>query len=393
MSDCPLKLASLDAPHLTAIASKSGSLTFAELDRYVDALQISIQEGECLQIPITATISDIALFFALWREQASIFPFNPRIPQIAEVKYAPPQSLLLLTSGSTGAPKTAILSLDNLIANASGAIPALDLRPNDRWRLSLPLYHVGGIGIILRCILARATIVLDDDPSITHLSYVPTHLYRATPIYPKLRCLLLGGAPIHQVPKQLPIFTTYGLTEMGSMVTLNGEVLPNRELQLASDGEILVKGPCLFQQYLGQAPHTDWFATKDLGKFENGKLLITGRKDWMFISGGENIQPEEIEKELLTLPNVLEAVVIAKDDPEFGKRPIAVIKAQNMFTLEQMQHALMDRLPKYKIPIDLYFADEIPKKDNFKINRFIISQYINNQLLKNTSGQKKLPYL
>jgi acyl-coenzyme A synthetase/AMP-(fatty) acid ligase len=58
-----------------------------------------------------------------------------------------------------------------------------------------------------------------------------------------------------------------------------------------------------------------------------------------------------------------------------------------------MQHALMERLPKYKIPIDLHFVDEIPKKSNFKINRFIVSQLVNNQLLANTSGQKKVPYL
>ena len=363
--DCPLKEAARDAPHQIAILPNR--ITFAELDKYVDQITY---------IPLIVkgppSVHVIALFFAAWRRGLPIFPVNPRLPN---VPMSTASSLLLLTSGSTGAPKIAMLSLSNLIANAMGAIPALDLRPNDQWRLTLPLYHVGGIGIIIRCILARATIVLTDSPDITHLSCVPTHLYRATPTYKKLRCLLVGGAPIPSYP--FPVSTTYGLTEMSSMVTLNGKVLPGREVRLGEDGEIWVKGPCLFQGYLGEKPQKDWFATGDLGRFDNGNLHILGRKDWMFISGGENIQPEEIERELLALPEVLEAVVVGKEDPEFGKRPVAVVRAQQPFDLKRMQTALTDRLPKYKIPIALHIFDEIPKKNDFKVDRFILSQLIN----------------
>ena len=99
----------------------------------------------------------------------------------------------------------------------------------------------------------------------------------------------------------------------------------------------------------------------------------------MFISGGENIQPEEIERKLLALPGVLEAVVIGKDDPEFGKRPVAVIRVQQPFDLKRMQDTLTDRLPKYKIPIEWHIFDEIPKKNDFKVDRFILSQLINNK--------------
>jgi O-succinylbenzoic acid--CoA ligase len=375
---CPLKEAARDAPNHLAILSKDFSLSFAELDHLADSKNPSLL---------------IAQFFAAWRKNSFLFPTNPRLPIKAQIKEAPPRSLLLYTSGSTADPKIAVLSLENLLANASTAIGPLNLKPGDQWRLTLPLYHVGGIGIILRCILARATIVLDDSPDITHLSYVPTHLYRATPVYKKLRCLLLGGAPIGSYPKHLPVYTTYGLTEMGSMVALNGHILPNREVKLASDGEILVGGPCLFQGYFGAPPPTHWFPTGDLGRFENGKLELIGRKDWMFISGGENIQPEEIEQELLALPNIIEAAVLPIDDPEFGKRPVAVIKADNPFDLKWMQDRLSKRLPKYKIPIALLFIDEMPRKDNFKLNRFILSQYINSQLDRKKSGQKKSAYL
>lgn len=384
---CPLKDAARNAPNQIAILSKDCTLTFAELDRYVDTIKPSFLVKEPISVHL------IAKFFAAWRQDSSIFPINPHLPQTPPAPDAPPHSLLLFTSGSTGSPKIARLSLPNLLANASGAIPALDLKPGDQWRLTLPLYHVGGIGIMLRCILARATIVLDDSPNITHLSYVPTHLYRATPIYKHLRCLLLGGAPISSYPKHLPVCTTYGLTEMASMVTLNGKVLPHREVRLAEDGEILVRGPCLFQGYLGETPPLEWFPTKDLGRIENGKLEIIGRKDWMFISGGENIQPEEIEREILTLPDILEAVVLPIDDPEFGKRPVAVVRSLSSFDLKQLQLHLSKRLPKFKIPIKLYFVDEMPQKNNFKLNRFILSQYIKNQIDQDKSGQKKSAYL
>ncbi len=381
---CILRQAAREAPHLPAIITKDETITFSALSQYADTLSLPTPF-----IDPTPSIHTIALFFAAWRQNLTLFPINPRLkpPQITP----PPRSLLLFTSGSTAEPKIAHLTPENLIANAITAIPLLDLRPLDQWRLTLPLYHVGGISILIRCILAHAAIVLDDSPHITHLSCVPTHLYRATPIYKKLRCLLVGGAPIPSYP--YPIATTYGLTEMSSMVTLNGAPLPNREIRLAPDGEIFVRGPSLFQGYLNASFQTDWFATKDLGRFENGKLLITGRKDWMFISGGENIQPEEIEREILSLPHILEAAVVGKDDPEFGKRPVAIIKAEKPITLAQLQATLQDRLPKFKIPIQLHLFDEIPKKNDFKINRFILSQFVNNQLDRNTSGQKKAPYL
>jgi O-succinylbenzoic acid--CoA ligase len=353
---CPLKQAASDAPNQIAILSQKESSTFSELSQYADRLPPP-------PIPFfpSSNIHTIASFFSAFRKNSPLFPVNPRLPNPHIPSNLPPH-LLLYTSGSTGMPKIAILTQQNLIANA---LATVDLKPGDQWKLSLPLYHVGGIGILFRCILARATIVLDDSPDITHLSYVPTHLYRACPVYKKLRCLLLGGAPISSVPTNLPIFTTYGLTEMASMVTLNNQILPGREVRLSSENEILVKGPMLFQGYLGENPPSEWFATGDLGKWDNG-LVITGRKDWMFISGGENIQPEEIEQTLLTIPEIYEAAVVGKEDPEFGKRPVAFVVTT--LSEKMIRKKLESLLPKYKIPVAFHFMNELPKK-NFKICR------------------------
>lgn len=410
---CPLKIAAKEAPSSLAFISKNIELSWEELDAQTEQFMMqlhkaSIREGDRIAVLHPPCHELISLFFAAWRIGASICPLNLRLPPaqieshlkkiqprlfITSFPFDPrplptpplspiPQSALLFTSGSTGSPKCAILSLQNLIANASYSIP---LEAQDRWLLSLPLFHVGGIGIMMRCILAKATLVLDEaDTKITHLSFVPTQLYRASPVYKNLKCILLGGAPISSYPERLPIYATYGLTEMGSMVLarkhpprINGSLslgnpMPKREIRLEQDGEIWVKGETLFQGYLNETPpfQKGWFPTGDIGRYnEKEGYSILGRKDWQFISGGENIQPEEIEQHLLEIPDILEAVIAPKEDPEFGMRPVAFIRTLNPFlTLEKVQNLLADSLPKYKIPIALYFVDAFPKTGS-KIDR------------------------
>ncbi|MES2274298.1 MAG: AMP-binding protein, partial [Chlamydiota bacterium] len=249
---CPLKEAARDTPRGLALLIKGRSFSFSELDQESDRLalllhRIGIQPGSRIAVFHPPDWRLIALFFALWRLGATLCPLNLRLTKVqieeclfrldpalylTDLEEIPPSilpapcflpspSLLLFTSGSTGTPKIAALNLSQLLASAQGALKALDLCAQDQWLLTLPLYHVGGIGILIRCILARATLVLDEkSPHITHLSYVPTQLYHASPIYPKLRCLLLGGASISSYPSSLPIYLTYGLTEMSSLVAL-----------------------------------------------------------------------------------------------------------------------------------------------------------------------------
>jgi len=409
---CPLKTASSSQ---IAWIEKGKAWTYRELDALADLWTNRLEElgtkplsRIALRSPPTPYLA--ALFFAAWRLGAGILPLNTRLPLESVQKivqtfnahlyldaYQKPfllntqktaslskvdlmlPALYLHTSGSTGAPKIAVLNLQNLLKNAEGARTILDLREGDRWLLQLPLFHVGGIGIILRSVLAKAAIVTDlSYPEITHLSFVPTQLYRASPVYKTLRCALLGGAPISTYPSYLPITATYGLTEMGSMVLAQkmptngylGWALPHRSLKIADDGEIWVGGDCLFQGYLQNdsiTPPGPWFATKDLATLDPKQgIKILGRKDWQFISGGENIQPEEIEHHILQIPGVQEAIVVPKNDPEFGQRPVAFIKGQ--ITLSRLQTALSEKLPKYKIPIHLICLEEMPRQ-GFKIDR------------------------
>ncbi|MBI2810836.1 MAG: AMP-binding protein [Candidatus Melainabacteria bacterium] len=376
-----------------ALITTERNWTYAELNRAINGLSIHLQKtavlpGQRVAFIAHTSVQTIALFFALFRLGAIACPLSYRLPkeQIPHLldalkcaHFFDPGTLpldpvdapehtialeqlatFLFTSGSSGTPKIACHTFANHYYSARGALSSLKLNSNSRWQLSLPLFHVGGIGILFRCFLSRAAIVLDSALAPTHISLVPTQLYRQKDSLPKLDCILLGGAPIPssllQETKHLPVMTTYGMTEMGSLITLDGIVLPYREVKIVSN-EIWVKGKTLFQGYWDAATESvgkieGWFPTKDLGRFDpEGNLEIIGRKDRQFISGGENIQPEEIEKALLQIPGILQATVLPISDPEYGMRPVAFIEdTTSRHTLHSLREALRPLLPGFKHP-------------------------------------------
>ena len=305
--------------------------------------------------------------------------------QLPEIEIDQPVDILL-TSGSSGMPKGAVHSLSNHIANATGSLQRISLNPNDGWLLSLPLFHIGGLAIVNRCALSAATIVMVDDSlslsaqlqrdPISHLSLVATQLQRLLADSPaslsKVKCLLLGGGAIGReltdALQQLGIsaFTSYGMTEMGSQITTSsadiagsGELLPNRELCI-KDGVIWVKGTTLFLGYLQpdgsiqrDTDSDGWFCTKDRGYFdEHGQLHIQGRSDNMFICGGENIQPEEVEAALKLHPQILDAIVFGEANEEFGLLPSAIIKSRDgtLPTAAELTEFLLPKIARFKRP-------------------------------------------
>ena len=133
----------------------------------------------------------------------------------------------------------------------------------------------------------------------------------------------------------------------------NTQILPHIEFTLADDGEILLRGMSLFSHYWeGEIrKKEDWFATGDLGTIHaDGEIEIVGRKDRQFISGGENIQPEEIEKALLQFDSIIEARITPEPDPEFGMRPKAEIYSKIPLTADSIKEKLKEIFPTYKIP-------------------------------------------
>ncbi len=333
-------------------------------------------------------------------------------PAQIEVDLEQPATIVF-TSGSLGVPKAVLHSYGNHYYNANGSNQNIPLQPGDRWLLALPLFHVGGLSILFRCLLSGAAVVIPEKDeglegsliryNVTHLSLVPTQLYRllreesASKIRSKLRAILLGGAavPMNLLEQGfaygLPLYTSYGLSEMASQVTTtsadtshanrftSGKVLPHRQLRISETGEILVKGETLFKGYIERegselpVDSNGWFATGDLGQLDpDGYLTVTGRKDNMFISGGENIQPEEIERTLCEHTAVTQAVVVPVPDEEFDSRPVAFVQTRDgKFNPQEMAKFLEQRLARYKIPVAFYDWPESAGTEGMKFNREI----------------------
>lgn len=299
----------------------------------------------------------------------------------------------ILTSGSSVQPKAVLHTWGNHQASAEGSLVHLPLQPGDTWLAALPLFHIGGLAILIRTALAGASVAFPQpdmplEAALTqfqpsHLSLVPTQLHRllqrpAPETLAQLqgcKAILLGGSaiPMALIDKalalELPIHTSYGSTEMGSQICTTrpgaalaelqtaGPVLPGREVRIAADGEIWVRGATRFAGYANinglDTPFDakGWFATGDLGQFTpQGWLQVAGRRDQRFISGGENIQPEAIEAALLRHPDILQAVVVPVPDLEFGQRPVAFLEAAQPVSLAEMRRFLSADLPGFMLP-------------------------------------------
>lgn len=299
---------------------------------------------------------------------------------------------IIFTSGSSGEPKAVLHTIANHYYSALGSHENIPFAKTDAWLASLPMYHISGFSLIMRSLIAGARIIFPapsqslqqaiQNSAVTHISLVPTQLIRlledpaAVQRLKQLKAILLGGAAIpsqlidKSLSLNLPIHKTYGQTEAASQIATSApyninavKVLPYRKVKIAPDGVILLKGKTLFKGYIkpgGIDPARDkagYYHTGDTGTLDQHKYLhITGRKDLMFISGGENIHPEEIERALNNIPNIEQAIVVPVEDPQFGRRPAAFIKTKNNKPIdkENIEEQLTKTLETFKIPKKIF---------------------------------------
>ncbi len=332
---------------------------------------------------------------------------------------------LVYTSGTTGKPKGAMLTLGNFYHAAVTSALGLGTLPEDRWLLCMPLFHVGGLSILLRAALYGIGVVAHDgfseqavaraleNDGVTIASLVPVMLQRlldaGVPFPPTLRCILLGGGP---APGELleralgagaKIAPTYGLTETASQVATMqpaqtdrigsaGRPLLLTELRIGTPeaglapgevGEILVRGPTVSPGYWRREADTEkalaggWLHTGDIGYLDaEGYLFVLDRRDDLIVSGGENVYPAEVEGALARHPSVLDAAVFARPDATWGQAVHAavVLRDDETVSAEDLQSFLRTQLAGYKVPRRIAFVAALPRNAGGKLMRRLLRE-------------------
>ncbi len=336
------------------------------------------------------------------------------------------ESIIIFTSGSTGHNKGVRLTVGNLIASAEASNQLTKLTLGDTWGVSLPMYHLGGLGIVYRTLIAGATSrfltdfsantlhLLLQKNSLTHISVVPTTLSSLIEkanedslgdrLLGPLKCAILAGAASSKtlldtiIKHNLPILSAWGMTETTAHCTclsLNdekekiksvGKPFHHTKIKIINDhgqevtqgqtGEILVQGPTVFMGYLDEEQTKNliqdgWLHTGDLGMLDSSdNLNIVGRKDDMIISGGENIHTSEIEKYAKAIEGVQDCAVIPIPHEKWGQRPIILIEPRSgaMLTEEFITEVLKSKLAKIKVPDKVILRTTLPRTSIGKVN-------------------------
>ncbi|MBW8482659.1 class I adenylate-forming enzyme family protein [Actinomadura parmotrematis] len=342
-------------------------------------------------------------------------------------------AVLLYTSGTTAAPKSAVLRHRHLLAYVLNTLEFASAAETDAALVAVPPYHIAGLANLLTNIYTGRRVVYMESfdaagwletvrrEGITHALLVPTMLARIVAAVdgddartPTLATLAYGGArtPRPVLEKALRVFpgtgfvNAYGLTETASSVAVLGpndhrkalasddpqvrarlgsvgRALPGVEFQIRTEkgelvpagetGLVWVRGDQISGEY-GERTVLDaggWFATRDRGRLDaGGYLFIEGRADDTIIRGGENIAPAEIEDVLLDHPGVTEAAVIGVPDPEWGQRIVAVLVGRG--DPEEIRAWARERLRSSKTPDAVVFRDALPKTETGKLLRRVL---------------------
>lgn len=483
------------APDGLALVVGDARLTFASLDRRVEASARLLGESGAKPGDRVATLLDasppyVSLVFAMARAGTVLVPLNtrlspselawqiadcgatlllvdaahahgaaaavkdmqgaPRVVAVEDVEIGtaedPSQDddksrridlaevhTVVYTSGTTGKPKGAMLTYGAHWWSATSSALNLGLASSDVWLAPLPLFHVGGLSILMRGVIYGTPALVHerfeplrvnaaiDDQGVAVVSVVAAMLRRmidareGKPYPATLRAVLVGGGPVplpllrECLALGIPAVQTYGLTETASQaVTLapadalthpgsaGKPLLPN-EVRIERDGafvgmdeegEIVLRGPTVMQGYLNRPDATaealrgGWLHTGDIGFLDGeGYLYVLDRRNDLIVSGGENVYPAEVEAALLAHPAVLEAGVVGENDERWGQVPVAYVVLRpdaDPDSADSLIAFCRGRLARYKTPARMYVVESLPRNAAGKLLRRLLKDSLPN---------------
>ena len=321
---------------------------------------------------------------------------------------------ILFTSGSSGLPKAVSISRKNIESSCNISQKNLNVEKSDKWLLCMPPYHAGGLSIIYRSLILGNKFHIEDDfnsekvidlimsEKINIVSMVPTMLSKIVYqmkdrnlIAPKsFKFVLSGGA---KTPEELILSSnniglktlpTYGMTETSSQIAtaspndefrpLNsvGKPLLRDSVKIAKNSEIQVSGE-MVANYYDEKVSKKWLQTGDYGYIDKDNyLFVKGRIDELIISGGENINPLEVEEFISKNKKIKECIVLGKTDEYWGEKVVAAIYSDDDITIEEI-NSYLGGLDKFKYPKDIVqLKKPLPKLHNGKFDRKKIKKLI-----------------
>jgi long-chain acyl-CoA synthetase len=470
-SQIPFAREDPDAP---AVADVDRSLTSgefaAEVERVAGGLAgLGIGRGDVVATMLPNRVELVVVMFAAWRLGAVLTPVNPaltgdeagyqladagaklvvvseatercvqgseaqvlRVDELGSLEGEAPAhdpaaddtALLIYTSGTTGRPKGVILDHANVAAMVGMVVAHLQVGPEDRALVALPLFHVNGlvVSILTPLSVGGSTVILEKfskatfwdsvaEHRPTYFSLVPAmylmfNAMEETPDASMLRFCVCGAAPVPAEALKAfhekfgtPIIEGYGLSETTVATNIDpldgprkpgsvGPGLPGTEVRVVDEndepvptgerGQVVMRGPQIMRGYLNRPEETEetlrggWLHSGDVGYLdEDGYLFLVDRTKDMIIRGGENIYPTEIENALVSHDAVLEAAVVGRPDDMLGEVPVAFVAFNEgaEADVDELLAFAKERLAKYKVPTEVRIVDALPRNPVGKLDK------------------------
>lgn len=365
-----------------------------------------------------------------------LFPGSAKLPTLDLHPVSPSDhALLMYTSGTTGLPKGVVHTHSSLLAGGWTTSVAHELTPEDRAMCVLPFFHINGLCVTLIApLVSGGTSIIAprfsnstfwhncEENRVTWFSIVPTiisHLLHSDCIPSddcknRIRFGRSASAPLAPETQKgfeekfgIPIVETMGLTETAAQILSNPlppgirkigspgigfgceiAILDHEQKSVKTGviGELAVRGPNLFLEYLDNKKATNatftkdgWLRTGDLGYLDQeGYVFVTGRLKELIIKGGENIAPREIDEALYCHKDVIEAAAFARPCKTYGQRVEAAVKLDknSLITSEDLIAICEKKLGKFKSPDCVHILPELPKGASGKIQRLKLADMI-----------------